>query len=523
MEEKLLQYKDDFNKECKIIDFFVKALNEVKIQIEFYGYLCEKDCKIFTQIAEKNLEKVHILKNQLSNYKDEPSNLYLVGSEIIKVIQIYFSTYRKLYPDCLKSIKANINPIAKNLENTKKNILKHCISMLDQALENGDKSELNKYLKETLELVMINTFKGLFNLYQLMLIYSKKKNNLYQTIKTTIEEKTSSEELDIVINDISEREYAKKNKVIYEPIHFGNNVYKTLLNDYSNDVLNLTNSFLCYTSCFIKCIQMRKKIIKELRIFSQVTKKKNESFIPKIRKICEKITQITKTLVHSSPGTINSWNLVFSSWNTIYSSYLSYEQYNEEMCSIKLTRHIEECHEEYKKFEKKWEDYAEKIKELKSKYMKYNQPKSKKKEENKEKSEEENNEKKKREDNLKNYLMGECSDFLDDKVATLRSSEIKRVNEVKDMLEKFKVNIKKNLELYLEDTENEYDNAASIDLFEQIQNIFEDQLNSLDIKDTESYMDYLKEKISKIDFNDNLAENGLTFQGMKQKIPLGQM
>ena len=171
---------------------------------------------------------------------------------------------------------------------------------------------------------------------------------------------------------------------------------------------------------------------------------------------------------------------MFSTWNTIYSSYLSYEQYNEEMCSIKLTRHIEECHEEYKKFEKKWEDYAEKIKELRSKYMKYNQPKSKK-EESKEKSEEENNEKKKREDNLRNYLMGECSDFLDDKVATLRNSEIKRVNEVRDLLEKFKDNIKKNNDLYLEDTKNEYDNAASIDLFEQIQNIFEDQLYSLDI------------------------------------------
>ena len=44
---------------------------------------------------------------------------------------------------------------------------------------------------------------------------------------------------------------------------------------------------------------------------------------------------------------------MFSTWNTIYASYLSYEQYNEEMCSIKLTRHIEECHEEYKKFERK--------------------------------------------------------------------------------------------------------------------------------------------------------------------------
>ena len=138
MEEKLLQYKDDFNKECKIIDFFVKTLNEIKIQIDFYGYLCEKDFKIFTQIAEKNLKKIHVLKTNLSVYKDEPSNLYLVGSEIIKVIQIYFSTYKKLYPDCLKSIKANINPITRNLENTNNNILDHSISMLEQALENGD-------------------------------------------------------------------------------------------------------------------------------------------------------------------------------------------------------------------------------------------------------------------------------------------------------------------------------------------------------------------------------------------------
>ena len=145
--------------------------------------------------------------------------------------------------------------------------------MLEQALENGDKSELKKYLKDTLEIVMINTFKGLFNLYQLILIYSKKKNNLYQTIKTTIEEKTSSEELDIVLNDISEREYAQKNKVNYEPIHFVNNAYNSLLNDYPKDILTLTNSFLYYTSCIIKCIGMRKKIIKEIRIFSDAIKK----------------------------------------------------------------------------------------------------------------------------------------------------------------------------------------------------------------------------------------------------------
>ena len=507
MEEELLPYKGDFHKECDVIDFFVKTLNEIKTQIEFYGYICEKDYKIFSYKAEKGLKKLEILKQKITIYKDEPSNLYLIENELLKGLHIYYSTYKKLYPECFKSIKSSIKPICQNLENVKKNILSHSISMLKLSLRNNNNKELIKYLKETIELVMINSFKGLFNLHQLILIYSKQKNSMYLTIKNSIEQKKENlEELNIVINDVTERDYAQKYKVNYEPIHFGNNMYKNLLSNEIKDVIELSNSFLNYTMVFIHSIQIRKKIIKELRIFADDIRKKNENIIPSIKKICEKITSKTKKLTHSSPGTINSWNLVFSSWNSVYSSTTAFLKFEQEVCSKQLTKNIDESNEEYKSFQKKWEKYAEKIKELRNKYKKCN-IKKEKKEENKEKTEEENKEKKMREDKLRNYLMIDCTDFLDSNIPALRDNELKGMNEVKNLKDKLQLTFKNNFNEYLENTENEYDNAASIELFDEIQNMFESQLELLDIKDMENYMDSLKEKISKIDFDDNLAAN----------------
>ena len=236
MEESLLIYKDTFYKECNIIDFFVKSLDEIKTQIEFYGYICEKDFKIFSYIAENGLKHLEILKENISEYKDEPSHLFLIQNELlIKVLHIFFSACKKLFPDCLKSIKLSISPLCQHLENTKNDIINHSLSMLKQSIKNKNKDELIKYLKETIELVMINVFKGLFNMFQLILIYSKKKNNLFLTIKNEFEQKINSDEIDIIINDISERKYAQKYKINYEPIHFGNNVYKTLLTDESKE------------------------------------------------------------------------------------------------------------------------------------------------------------------------------------------------------------------------------------------------------------------------------------------------
>ena len=111
--------------------------------------------------------------------------------------------------------------IKKDIKNTKKNILQHCISMLKQTLQTNKRNDLNKYMVETLELVMKNVFKNFFNFYQVILIFSKKKNDFYQNIKLKTEQIIKDEEINIIINEMSERNYAQKNNINFDSLHFG--------------------------------------------------------------------------------------------------------------------------------------------------------------------------------------------------------------------------------------------------------------------------------------------------------------
>ena len=498
MDEKLVLFKDDFYKECNTINFFLNLLKEIQTQIEFFDYICEKDFKILSLRAEKGLKYLEVLKKNIKNYNDEPSNLYLIEEQLIKYLYIYYSSFKNIYSDYLSSIKPNLKPININLENTRKNILTHSVSKLKQILESHNRNDLNIYMIDSLELIMTNTFKSLFNFYQLLLIYSKKKNNLFQTIKTSVEEKLKPEEIYVIISEMSERNYAKKYKINYEPLHFGNNVYKELYTDEKNDVKELAKSYLNYTYVFIKCIQIRKKLMKELKIYFEVIHKKEKEQLSKLKEICVKITQVTKSLSYSSQGIINTWNLIFSSWNSIYTNSINFFQFHEEICNPKLNKIINECKEEYKTFEKRWEKYSTKINELQEEYTKYS---------NLENNEENLSLKKSSEEKLKNFLSIDCTDFLDNNIPLLRENEIKRANEVRDLFDKIKSNANDRLEQYLENSEKEYDNAASMDLFEEIQSIFESQLEACGIKDQDAFLDKVKERIEKIDFNDDLAEN----------------
>lgn len=100
---------------------------------------------------------------------------------------------------------------------------------------------------------------------------------MYQKIKTKTEEIFKSEEVNIIINEISERSYAQKYKINYESLHFGNNLYKELFSDDNYEAVKLSKSYLNYTLVFIKCIQIRKKLIKELRIYFDVFQRKEKS------------------------------------------------------------------------------------------------------------------------------------------------------------------------------------------------------------------------------------------------------
>ena len=498
MDENLVPFKNEFYKECNTINIFLNLLGEIQTQIEFFGYIYEKDIKIILERAEYGLKYLKIFKTNLELYKDEPSNLFLIEKKLIKYVYIYYSTFKNTNQGFVTTIKKNIEPITQNIKNTKKNILSHSISMLKQITQTKNRKDLNKYMVETLELMMINTFKSLFNFYQLILIFSKKKNDMYQKIKTKTEEIFKSEEVNIIINEISERSYAQKYKINYESLHFGNNLYKELFSDDNYEAIKLSKSYLNYTLVFIKCIQIRKKLIKELRIYFDVFQRKEKEQVDKLKKVCEKITLQTKSLSYSSQGIINSWNLIFSSWNSIYTNIVNYLQFFEEIFNPKVIKIINECNEEYKTFEKRWEKYSSKINEFRKNYSELSKLGKKP---------EAISDKKKCEEQLKNYLSIDCTDFLDNNIPLLRENEIKRANDIKDLIDKIISNTMDRFELYLENSEKEYDNAASIDLFEEVQNIFESQFEFCEIKDTNNFLEKLKEKIEKIDFDDKLADN----------------
>ena len=498
MDENLIPFKDNFYKECNTINFFLNLLKEIQTQVEFFGYICEKDFKILATRAENGLKNIDVIKKNLKKYKNEPSNLFLIESELLKFLYIYYSSFKNIYQDYLKSFKSNFAPINANIETIRKNILNHSISMLKQTLETNNKTDLKKYMKETLELIMINTFKSLINFFQLILINSKKRNIIFQSIKAKTENNSKKEETYIVINEMSERNYAKKYQINYEPLHFGNNAYKELFSDESNNIMDLSKSYLNYTLVFIKCIQIRKKLIKELKIFFNVIQKREEEQISRYKRICGKITLLTKSLTYSSQGIINSWNLIFSSWNSIYTNLVNSLQFEVEIFNPKIIKIIDDCNEEYKTFEKRWEKYSSKIKELQNDYTKFSKSDS---------NPENISFKKIAEEKLKNYLSIDCTDFLDNNIPILRENEIKRANDIKDLSEKIKSNIKNQFEQYLENSEKEYDNAASIEIFEEIQNIFEAQLEECEIKDPETFWDNVRENLEKIDFNDNLDDN----------------
>ena len=498
MDENLVPFKNEFYKECNTINIFLNLLGEIQTQIEFFGYICEKDIKIILERAEYGLKYLKIFKTNLELYKDEPSNLFLIEKKLIKYVYIYYSIFKNTNQGFVTTIKKNIEPITQNIKNTKKNILSHSISMLKQITQTKNRKDLNKYMVETLELMMINTFKSLFNFYQLILIFSKKKNDMYQKIKTKTEEIFKSEEVNIIINEISERSFAQKYKINYESLHFGNNLYKELFSDDNYEAVKLSKSYLNYTLVFIKCIQIRKKLIKELRIYFDVFQRKEKEQVDKLKKVCEKITLQTKSLSYSSQGIINSWNLIFSSWNSIYTNIVNYLQFFEEIFNPKVIKIINECNEEYKTFEKRWEKYSSKINEFRKNYSELSKLGKKP---------EAISDKKKCEEQLKNYLSIDCTDFLDNNIPLLRENEIKRANDIKDLIDKIISNTMDRFELYLENSEKEYDNAASIDLFEEVQNIFESQFEFCEIKDTNNFLENLKEKIEKIDFDDKLADN----------------
>ena len=292
--EELLPYEKEYSSECSKIKYFCFALSEIKLQIEFLEKICKKELEIYEKQSSpilfllNNFQTSALINNQL-----EPSNLVKIISDLITVIVINYQYLRIGLNKCYKTFKDNIPIISKSLEKFREDLFTKALFILkgnENKLKNNE--NLNKYMNETFELVLINIFKGLIYIHQFFFLYSQSKNDFHNNIKNDIDNKSYNKIINIEINDFSERKYAKGEGIYYEPIHFGNCNNDIALKNESENIISLCDSYLYYVQTFIKCIEIRNSVISQFKkLIADMVAKSPNNIIEKIMHIKDKIVK----------------------------------------------------------------------------------------------------------------------------------------------------------------------------------------------------------------------------------------
>ena len=505
--EELAPYEKDFYSECNKIKFFCSSLKEIKFQIEFLEKICGKELEIYEKESSNLPVLINTFNESIFTLNSEPSNLVSIITDLVTLIDTNFSFMRIGLIECHKIFENNIPQITKTIDALIDDILKKSISILKENAQNLNKENLNKYLNQTFELVVINIFKGLVYINQFFVIYSKAKTDLNLGIKNTVEEKSNNKIIDIIIDDFSERKLAKESLGIhYEPIHFGNHNYDIILGNDSENILSLCDSYFYYGHIFLKCIKIRKKLIFQFKkLIKDIVNQSPNNIIEKILHIRDKIQKTKEGFKILGIGTEKSWELLITSWTYLYNTLNNFFQFYQEIGINDLKDNSMGKKEDYKTFENQWGKLSKKIIELKNKYAKDYTPEKKREIKKNQKEYKEFLEKEKQ---IKNFLNGECYDFLNANVPIIRETEKKKAIEIQEICYRFKKIMKKSNEENLENSNLELKNSALIDIFQEIKDIFNKQNDKLKIKDLDNYIEQLKEKILKLDFGqDNLSEN----------------
>ena len=508
LNEELAPYEKDFNNECSKIKLFCSSLKEIKFQIELLEKICGKELEIYEKQASIILNLLKSFNENIFTLNSEPSNLFIIISDLITLIDTNFLYMRLGLIDCYTNFKNNIPIITKSLDDVHNEIYIKSISLLKESRQKNSKENLNDYLNQIIETVVINIFKGLVYMHQLFFMYSKAKNDLNIKIKNTSEEKSNNKVIDIVINDFSERKLAKENLGIhYEPLHFGNHNYDILVRNDSENILSLCDSYLYYGQIFIKCIKIRKKLISQFqKLMKDILTQSPEKITEKIIHIRDKIQKTKENFKILGFGTDKSWDLLISSWTQLYNTINIFFVFYKEVVMNDLKENGNGKNDEYKAFEDEWAKISKKIIELRNKYKKYYTPEKK--------SEIKENQKElkqflEKENQIKLFLNGECYDFLNSNVPIIREAEKQKAVKIQEYCLRFKKFMNKTNEENIKNSLCELENSSSIDIYQEVKDIFNKQNNILKIKDIDNYMEQLKSKIlSKLDFEqDNLSQN----------------
>ena len=326
-------------------------------------------------------------------------------------------------------------------------------------------------------------------------------------IKNDVEKKTNNNVINIVINDFSERKYAKGEGIYYEPIHFENDNTNILLKNESENIVSLCDSYLYYGQTFTKCMYIRKSIISHFKkLINDIINHSPYNLIEKISHIKEKILRTKNNFIIVGIGTEKSWDLLVQSWDCLHNNMNIFIKFCNEICTSEIIDSSYDKKEEYKNFENEWEKLSKKIIDLRNKHTKYYTNEKKKQIKDNQKEYKTYLEK---EQQIKTFLNKECYDFLKNNIPILREIETKRATDVQELCNKFKKLLKKSNEESIESSKFELENSASIDIFQEVKDILSKQNNKFQIKDFDNYMDNLKNKIiNNIDFsNDELSKN----------------
>ena len=504
--EEFTPYEKDFYSECNKIKFFCSSLTEIKFQIELLEKICNKELEIYEKQSSQILSFLNNFQtNILISHESEPSNLVEIISDLINSLVINFQYLRIGLIGCHETFKSNIPNICKDLEKFKDNILKKSIFILKESKNNsGNKENINIFINESFESVISNIFKGLVYIHQFFFLYSKAKNEFNINIKNDIENKGNNKIVNIIINDFSERKYAKSEGIYYEPIHFENNNNNILLKNESENIISLCDSYLYYGQIFIKCIYIRKTIISEFKkLINDIIKHSPNNLIETILHIKEKIVRAKDNFIIMGIGTQKSWDLLVQSWNYLYNNMKNFINFCNEITAGEL---LDDKKDEYKTFENDWDKLSKKIIDLRNKHTKtYTNEKKKQIKENPKEYKIYLD----KEQQIKTFLNKDCYDLLNNNVPNIREKEKKRYTDIQELCYKFKKLIKINNEENIENSKIELENSTNIDIYQEVKDIFNKQNNKFQIKDFDNYMDNLKDKIlSNIDFSqDNLAKN----------------
>ena len=509
--DEFIYYEKDYHSELNKIKFFSLALNELKFQIEFFEKICKKELEIYEKQSTpilyllNNFQKDILISNQ-----SEPSNLVRIISDLITILILNYQYLKIGLNECHKTFMSNIPIISKNLERFRDELLKKILSILKvNQNKSAIKDNLNKYINETFELVVINIFKGLIYIHQFFFLYSKAKNEFNFNIKHDIEKKSYNKIINLEINDFSERKYAKGEGIYYEPIHFGNYNNDILLKNESQNVISLCESYLYYGKTFIKCIEIRNLVISQFKkLIIDLIEQIPNNLIEKVMHIKDKIVETKNNFKILGIGTEKSWDLLIQNWSFLYHYMNIFSDFCKDLLKedLNFNDNLNNEKEKYKIFINEWNKHSKKITDLKNKYVDYYNNEKRKQDKGNLK---ENKILLEKEKQIKVYLNTQCYEFLNSNVPIIREFERRKAKEIQEICYKLTKLIKNKNEENFEISKMETENSASIDIYQEVKDIFYKENNIFQIKDFDNYMDNLRDKILKnIDFSeDNLAKS----------------